>query len=231
MAARRARARRARARRAGVIAPQILSAAPTLPATARFNGDVWGDAFWMGVNRGEAVGTLYVSSGARLVRDCLSDLGQTGGQSTRMWTQGLLDLLGQRVGALGGQVPTVRADATLPLEWLRAAVWATYCAETYPRNVSAVVFPRTIVLPPMGEPLGLGDQATRALNNFRPAMLASNPFEVTTRDGSYQGENIDVTGGGGSKKNNSGASSSSSTATVVAVVALGVALLSSDKGG
>lgn len=214
-----------------MIAPQVLSAAPTLPATARFNGDVWGDAFWLCVNRGESVGTLYVTSGARLVRDCLSDLGQTGGQSTRMWTQGLLDLLGQRVGALGGIVPTARPDATLPLEWLRAAVWATYCAETYPRNVAAVVFPRTLVLPPMGEPLGLGDQATRALNNFRPALLASNPFQVSTRDGQYQGENIDVTGNGGTKKNNSGGSSKGSSAMLVAGLALGVALLSSDKGG
>ena len=208
-------------RTAGVVAPAAVSTTPALPRQASFATSTWGDAFWFArdpsVSSGP--GTLYVSSGARVLRDLRGEVGLS--PTPPVWTPDVLERLRDRIVALGGpsgRWPIPAAGAVITRGWLAWALWFTYERQASPRDSGAVHLPVLLTLPVMGAAFdaGLGGQATGAVGAFDPDELTINPFHA-------QGPQIDVTG------NANGATSSGGGGFIAALVMALLALAGGDS--
>lgn len=174
-------------RTAGVVAPQVLDGGSplSLPERASFATDVWGDAQWLSRAPGAEVGPaiLYVSSGARVLRDVRGECGLSA--EPLAWSADLFAALGSRLAAAGvpsnllpdgGRPPT---GGALPRGWLSWALWYTYDREAFPRH-QTVVLPnaQSLTMPNVNGvfPAGSGARPTAAVNGFDPALYASSPF-------------------------------------------------------
>lgn len=204
-------------RTAGVVAPAAVSTTPALPRQASFATSTWGDAFWFArdPSYSSGPGTLYVSSGARVLRDLRGEVGLS--PTPAVWTPDVLERLRDRIVALGGPSgpwPIPAAGAVITRGWLAWALWFTYEREASPRNSGAVHLPILLTLPVMGAAFdaGLGGQATGAVGAFDPDELAINPFRA-------QGPQIDVTGNANGATS-SGAGGGFIAALVMALLAL-----------
>lgn len=206
-------------RTAGVVAPVATSTAPALPRQASFATSTWGDAFWFARDPAatSGPGTLYVSSGARVLRDLRGELGLS--PTPAVWTPQVLETLRDRIVAMGGPSgpwPIPAAGAVIGRVWMMWALWYTYERESSPRNSGSVRLPVLLTVPLMGAAFdsGLGGQATGAVGAFDPDELSINPFRA-------QGPEIDVTG-------NAGNSSSAGGGGVLAALLLAMAVLAGD---
>lgn len=206
-------------RTAGTVAPQVLDGgAPlSLPTRANFGTDVWGDAMWLSRAPGAEVGpaTLYVSSGARVLRDVRGECGLAA--EPLAWSADLFAALGSRLATAGvpsnllpdgGRAPM---GGPLPRGWLAWALWYTYDREAFPRD-QTVVLPnaQSLTMPNVNGlfPPGSGARPTGALNGFDPALYAESPFTQ-----------FDVVGGSGGGATPAGAGGGSSTWLLVLAAA------------
>lgn len=166
-------------RASGVVAPRAIPRAPVLPAVSRFDAGAVAGAFWLVRAADRGTGELFVSSGARVLRDLRAELGVTTGDLA--WTVGLLERLRDRARALGlnleplvGALPAAGAEVTG--DWLALALWTVYSAEAWPRMPGVVALPERVTLPRVGRVLEGGDQPTEAATGFDPALLTSDPW-------------------------------------------------------
>lgn len=175
-----------KSRTAGVVAPVASVTVPALPRQSSFASSTWGDAFWLvrpPTSRAQGPGTLYVSSGARVLRDLRGELGLA--TDPNSWTPEVFSTLRERLAALG--VPASFLGRTAPARgqvvqhgWIEWALWFTYERETWPRDSGVVLLPHLIIRP-IAEavyPIGSTGQRTAAVSTFDPAELSIDPWAV-----------------------------------------------------
>lgn len=166
-------------RTAGIVAPTALSQAPALPPTADYASSRWGDAYWLAREDDAGPGTLYVSSGARLIVDLRGELGMS--PLPAVWTTEVFTRLRERaiaasplISPSGWVMPQPGAQVTP--DWLMIALWYTY-ERGVGLNPRVIVLPTWRTMPRAGADLGAPGQRTGAADAFDPEELGTrNPF-------------------------------------------------------
>lgn len=218
-------------RNAGIV-PRHLAEAPTLPGVGRFTTNTaFGESFWM------AGGTqLFLSSGARVLRDVRETLG-VGGDFA--WTPAIVTRLREALRSAGPQtgpnasafdreyispLVAVQNGAQVSLHELRCAIWLTYSRTEWSQGPRVIQFPFETGMPRYGEEFSEDsppsvETPTSVVDGFDPEELVFNPF--SGRRGTF----VD-----GARGRDSRSSSSSDNGPILIAGAILLAVLASGGG-
>lgn len=221
-----------RARAAGIV-PRLLSEAPTLPGVGRFTTNTgFGESYWMAGGR-----QLFLSSGARVLRDIRETLG-VGGDFA--WTPAIVTRLREALRSAGPQtgpnasafdreyitpLASVNNGAQVSLHELRCALWLTYSRSEWSQGPRVIQFPFETGMPRYGEEFAEDSPPsvqtpTSVVDGFDPEELTFNPF--SGQRGTFTG--------GGSARDTRNRQSSSDNGPMILAGAILLAVLASGGG-